>query len=98
MEAIRSILQDRAGKRRTITYAKLASMIGRGARGPWFELDELCVEEAREGRPDLTLCIVSQETNLPSKYLGQPLSLDDAKRIERYFEDLETLFRFWVER
>jgi len=95
MHLIRSNLECRAEKGLTITFDDLGGQIGRRARGPWPELDAIYEEDKITGRPDLTLCVVSADTSVPPKYLGQTLELKDRDRINQYFNDLARLFVYY---
>ncbi len=97
-KAIRDILVECARKRATITYSELGEKVGRPAQGPWRDdLDPICQEEQKAGRPDVTLVVVKKNKSYPTIYMGEILDPNDKEIMSSYRKDLEFVWDFWKE-
>lgn len=99
-EKIRSILEDCARKRRTITYSVLGELIGKqeiqGSHS-WPELDAIDEEDKANGRPDLSLLVVRKDDGLPGKFDGRYIKKEEwnDELIAQYREDLERVYDYY---
>ena len=105
-EAIRSRLIAAAKGRETVYYSDLAKATGRPMKGPnWAVhigriLGRISSEEAQDGRPLLSVIVVSRDTKLPGGgfyNLGKELHLLDPGESEEAFigRQMERVFDYW---
>ena len=105
-EAIRSRLIAAARQRETVYYSDLAKATGRPMKGPnWAVhigriLGRISSEEARDGRPLLSVIVVSRDTKLPGGgfyNLGSDLHLLEPGESEEAFIERQTqrVFDYW---
>jgi hypothetical protein len=68
-ERVVAVLEEVARGRETISYSRLAAILGLPRRGPHWKalLDDLAFNRAPDA-PDLTLLVVSAATRLPSRH------------------------------
>ncbi|MCC6736077.1 MAG: hypothetical protein IT534_08100 [Bauldia sp.] len=83
-EKVVAVLEEVARRRETISYSRLAAILGLPRRGPHWKalLDDLAINAA-PGTPDLTLLVVSATTRLPSQHSLMPDDRKDAAGLAR---------------
>lgn len=95
---IRSILEGCARKGRTITYGELGDLIGRqNPQGSWPELDAICDEDSKAGRPDLSLLVVYKDIDLPGKFGEEPRKPEDwtEEMVKQYRRDRDAVYDYY---
>ena len=108
-EAIRRRLIAAARDRQTVYYKDLAKATGREMKGPnWAVhigriLGRISSEEAKAGRPLLSVIVVSRDTNLPGGgfyNLGEQLGLLEPGETEETFINRQTelVYDYWQTR
>jgi hypothetical protein len=91
-EILRGVLLSRARSGKTITFPLLGERMGRPPHGPWPELDVISEEEVSNGRPDITLVVVSPQTGYPAKWQARPFNPGDPSEVAAYKAALQDVY------
>ena len=93
-ETLRGILLARARSGKTIYYSEVGERVGRGAQGPWPELDAIADEDAAANRPDSRLLVIQRDSGYPSRFQKKPFNPNNGADLAAYTAAVAELFAF----